>query len=203
MRLQSKTGKTKKRKTRKRRHTSSSSQSCSPPRRRKKRSKKESKKKRRKISPSSTSSLSPSHSSSSESEEEDHVTKRFHIPPVVKGRRMPFITIPFQQKNSNFTGMNQNQIALVDLEIEMLRKGTIKKTQPAQGDFFVELIPCREKRWRLSPCNQSKTVQPVCSFSPFENRRPASFKAHNTGGRLDVQTGPKRCILQCPIRGSS
>ena len=29
---------------------------------------------------------------------------------------------------------------------------------------------------------------------------PFSVKAHNTGGRLDVQTGSEGCILPCPIR---
>ena len=50
------------------------------------------------------------------------------------------------------------------------------------------------------PCDKSKNVEPVHSFSPFQNGRPFSVKADNTGGRLDVQTGSERCILQCPIR---
>ena len=65
---------------------------------------------------------------------------------------------------------------------------------------FEHLIPCGEKRRRLSPCDKSKKVDPVRSFSPFENGTRFLVKAHNTGGRLDVQTGPERCIIQCPIR---
>ena len=48
---------------------------------------------------------------------------------VVKGYRIPFIKMPFQQKIPDFTKMNKKQIALVDLESkEMLRKGAIKRT---------------------------------------------------------------------------
>ena len=64
---------------------------------------------------------------------------------------------------------------------------------------FEQLIPCGEKRRQLSSCNQSKNVEPACSFSSFHNGRPFSVKALNTGERLDVQTGPEGCILQCPI----
>ena len=35
-------------------------------------------------------------------------------------------------------------------------------------------------------------------ISPFQNVWPASVKTLNTGGKLDVQTGPKRFIPQCP-----
>ena len=66
--------------------------------------------------------------------------------------------------------------------------------------YFEQLITCGEKIRRLSPCDKSKSVEPVHSFSPFQNGRPFSVKAHNTGGRLDVQTGSEGCILQCPIR---
>ena len=65
---------------------------------------------------------------------------------------------------------------------------------------FEQLIPYGEKRRTLSPCDKSKNVEPVHSFSPFQNGRPFSVKAHNTVGRLDVQTGHEECILQCPIR---
>ena len=33
---------------------------------------------------------------------------------------------------------------------------------------FEQLIPCGEKRRRLSPCDKSKNVEPVHSFSPFQ-----------------------------------
>ena len=56
---------------------------------------------------------------------------------VVKGYKIPFIKIPFQRKIPNFTKMNKKQIALVDLELkEMLKKGAIMRTQPAQGEFL-------------------------------------------------------------------
>ena len=48
---------------------------------------------------------------------------------VVKGYRIPFIKMLFQQKIPDFTKMNKKQIALVDLESkEMLRKGAITRT---------------------------------------------------------------------------
>ena len=58
-----------------------------------------------------------------------------------KGYSLPFIKIPFQQKLPNVTRMNQEQIALVDLELkEMLKKGAIKRTQPIQGVFMRNLF---------------------------------------------------------------
>ena len=60
---------------------------------------------------------------------------------VVKGNRILFIKTPFQQKIPNFTRKNKKQIALVDLELkDMLRKGAIKSTQPAQGKFLSNLF---------------------------------------------------------------
>ena len=59
----------------------------------------------------------------------------------VKGYRVPLIKIHFQQKTPNFTKMSQKQIALVDLELkEMLTKGAIRRTQPAQGEFLSNLF---------------------------------------------------------------
>ena len=74
-----------------------------------------------------------------------------------------------------------------------------KENSTCSMGAFEQLIPFEEKRQRLSPCNQSKNVEPVHFFSPFQNGRPFSVKALNTGGRSDVQTGPEGCILQCPI----
>ena len=60
---------------------------------------------------------------------------------MVKGNRILFIKTPFQQKIPNFTRKNKKQIALVDLELkDMLRKGAIKSTQPAQGKFLSNLF---------------------------------------------------------------
>ena len=58
-----------------------------------------------------------------------------------KGYSLPFIKIPFQQKLPSVTRMNQEQIALVDLELkEMLKKGAIKRIQPIQGVFMTNLF---------------------------------------------------------------
>ena len=56
---------------------------------------------------------------------------------------------------------------------------------------FEQLIPCRINLKMLSQ---------FIPFCPFQNGRPFSVKAHNTWGRLDVQTGPEGCILQCSTR---
>ena len=65
---------------------------------------------------------------------------------VLKGYKTPFIKIPFQEKIPNFTKMNKKQIALVDLELkEMLKKGAIMRTQPAQGEFLSNLFLVRKK----------------------------------------------------------
>ena len=54
------------------------------------------------------------------------------------------------------------------------------------------------KKMEASPCNQSKNVEPVYSFSPVQNGRPFSVKALNTGGRSDAQIVPGGSMLQCP-----
>ena len=105
---------------------------------------------------------------------------------VVKGYIIPFFKITFRQKIPNFPRMNEKQIAPVDLELkEMLRKGTIKRTQPVQGEFLSNLSLIGKKRSRLFLCNQSENVESVHFFSPFQNGRPFSIKALNTGGGKD------------------
>ena len=64
-----------------------------------------------------------------------------------------------------------------------------KENSTCSRGVFEQLIPCGEERRRLLPCNQSQNVEPVLSFSPFQNGRPFSVKAFNTGGRLAAQTG--------------
>ena len=65
---------------------------------------------------------------------------------VVKGYWIPFIKIPFQQEIPNFRTMNKKQIALVDLKLEeILRKGAITRTQPAQRKFLSNLFLVGEK----------------------------------------------------------
>ena len=116
---------------------------------------------------------------------------------VVNGYRT-FIKMPFQQKIPNFTKMNKKQIALVDLELkEMLRKGAIKRAQPAQGEFLSNLFLVRKKDGGYRPVINLKMLNH--SFSPFQNGKLFSVKAHNTEGRLNVQTGFEGCILQCSI----
>ena len=116
---------------------------------------------------------------------------------VVKGYIIPFFKITFRQKIPNFPRMNEKQIAPVDLELkEMLRKGTIKRTQPVQGEFLSNLSLIGKKRSRLFLCNQSENVESVHFFSPFQNGRPFSIKALNTG---ILQTGSEVCILQFTI----
>ena len=95
---------------------------------------------------------------------------------VVKGYKIPFIKIPFQRKIPNFTKMKKKQIALVGLELKgMLKKGAIIRTQTAQGEFLSNLFLVGKKRRRLSPCDKSKNVEPVHSFSPFQNGRPLKY----------------------------
>ena len=92
--------------------------------------------------------------------------------------------------------MSKKQIALVDLKLkEILRKGEIKRTQPFQGEFLRNLFLVGNINRKLLPCNQSRIVEPVRSFSPFQNGRPFSVKAFNAGRRMDVGTGPKGCLL--------
>ena len=84
---------------------------------------------------------------------------------MVKGYRIPFIKIPFQRKIPNFTKMNKKQVALVDLELkEMLRKGTIMRTQPGQGEFLSILFLVGKKDGGYHPViNLKKLIQ----FVPF------------------------------------
>ena len=106
------------------------------------------------------------------------------------------------KKSSNFPRINNKQITLVDLKLkEMLRKWVIKRTQPLQGEFLSNLFLTGKKRRRLSLCNQFKNVEPVHSFSPFQNERPFVVKALSTRGRLDVRTGSdgEGCTFKCPI----
>ena len=65
---------------------------------------------------------------------------------MVKGYTIPFIEIHFQQKIPNFIRMSIKQISLVDLKLKKIfRKGAIKRTQPAQGEFLSNLFLVGEK----------------------------------------------------------
>ena len=107
----------------------------------------------------------------------------------------------FSTKNSKFYKDEQEANCSCGFGIkgDVEERGNNENSTCSRG-VFEHLIPYGEKRRRLSPCDKSKNVEPVHSFSPFQNGRPFSVKVHHTGGRLDVQTGPEGCIFQCPIR---
>ena len=107
----------------------------------------------------------------------------------------------FSTKNSKFYKDEQEANCSCGFGIkgDVEERGNNENSTCSRG-VYEQLIPCGKKRRRLLPCDKSKNVEPVHSFSPFQTGRPFSVKAHNTGGRLDVQTGPEGCILQCPIR---
>ena len=94
---------------------------------------------------------------------------------VVKGYGIPFNKIPFQQKNSKFYKNEQEANCSRGFGIKgyVEERGNKENATCSRG-VFEQLIPCGEKRWRLLPCNQSKNVEPVQSFSPFQNGRPFS-----------------------------
>ena len=88
---------------------------------------------------------------------------------MVKGYRIPFIKIPFQQEIPNFTKMNKKQIALVDLELEeMLRKGAITRTQPAQREFLSNLFLVGEKEGGYRPVINLKMLNQFIPFLHFK-----------------------------------
>ena len=88
---------------------------------------------------------------------------------VVKGYKIPFIKIPFQRKIPNFTKMNKKQIALVDLELkEMLKKGAIMRTQPAQGEFLSILFLMGKKDGGYRPVINLKMLNQLILFLHFK-----------------------------------
>ena len=106
----------------------------------------------------------------------------------------------FSTKNSKFYKNEQEANCSRGFGIKGdVEERSNKESPTSSKGVFEQFIPCEEKRWRLSPCNQSRNVEPVHSFSPFQNGKLFSVKAHNTEGRLNVQTGFEGCILQCSI----
>ena len=88
---------------------------------------------------------------------------------VVRGYKIPFIKIPFQQKIPDFTRMKKKEIALMDLELkEMLRKGAIKRTQPAQGEFLSNLFLLGQKDGGYRPVTNLKTLNQFIPFLHFK-----------------------------------
>ena len=72
-------------------------------------------------------------------------------------------------KSPNFTRINKKYIALVNLELkEMLRKGVIKKTQPAQGEFLSNLFLVRKKDEGYHPVINLKMLNQLISFFHFK-----------------------------------
>ena len=60
---------------------------------------------------------------------------------VVKGYKILFIKITFQQKVPSFMRMNKKKIALMEGELkEMLTKGKAKRTQTIYGEFLRNLF---------------------------------------------------------------
>ena len=93
--------------------------------------------------------------------------------------------------------MSKKQIALVDLELkEMSRKGAIKRTQPAQGEFLRNLFLVGEKDGGYRPVTSRRMLN---QFIPFLHFKMEGLSQLKGGGRLDVQTGHEVCILQWPI----
>ena len=96
----------------------------------------------------------------------------------------------FSTKNSKFYKDEQEANCSCGFGIkgDVEERGNNENSTCSRG-VFEHLIPYGEKRQRLSPCDKSKNVEPANSFSSFQNGRPFSVKAHNTGGRLSLQTG--------------
>ena len=88
---------------------------------------------------------------------------------VVTGYTIPFIKISSQQKIPNFTRMNKKQIALVDLELKkILQKGTIKRTQPVQGEFLSNLFLVGKKDGGYRPVINLKMLNQFIPFLHFK-----------------------------------
>ena len=130
------------------------------------------------------------------------LTKVVDIPPIVTGKGL-HDTIhqdTFSTKNFKFYKNEQEANSSRGFEIkEDVEKRSNQENSTCSRRVLEKLIPFGEKRRRLLPCNQSKNVEPVRSFSPFQNGRPFPIKAINTEGRLDVQARPEGFTLQCPI----
>ena len=119
---------------------------------------------------------------------------------VVKGYKIPFIKITFQQKVPSFMRMNKKKIALMEGELkEVLTKGKAKRTQTIYGEFLRNLFLWGGKDGGFCLVINLKMLNQIVLFLHFLNGRPFSVKALNTRGRLNAQTGAEICILQCSI----
>ena len=67
---------------------------------------------------------------------------------IVKRYKIPFVSLPFQEKIPNLTKMSKEQLSLVEQEVlEMLEKGAIQKVVPTQGQFLNNLFLVKKKGW--------------------------------------------------------
>ena len=65
--------------------------------------------------------------------------------------------------------MNKKQIALVDLELkDMLKKGAIMRTQPAQGEFSNNLFLVEKKDGGFRPVINLKMLNQFIPFLHFK-----------------------------------
>ena len=83
----------------------------------------------------------------------------------------------FSSKNSAFYKNEQKTNCSRGFKIKGdVEKRRNKENSTSSRGILEQLIPCEEKRRRLLPCNQSKNLEPVRSFSPFQNGRLSLLK---------------------------
>ena len=123
---------------------------------------------------------------------------------MVKGYRIPFIKIPFQRKIRNFTKMMKKQLALVDLELkEVLRKGTIIRTQPAQGEFFSNLFHAGKKDGGYCPAINLKMLNQFIPFLHFKIESPSQLNHIIQEGDWMCKLDLKDAYFSVPLDRSS
>ena len=121
---------------------------------------------------------------------------------MVKGYTIPFIKIPFPQKNSNFTRMNKKQITLVDLELKMLKKGAIKRTQPVQGEFLNNLFLVGKKGHYL-PAINLKILNQFIPFLHFKMKGLSQLKHLIQEGEWMSKLDLKDAYFSVPLNRNS
>ena len=123
---------------------------------------------------------------------------------VVKGYKIPFIKIPFQRKIPNFTKMNKKQIALVDLELkEMLKKGAIMRTQPAQGEFLSNLFLMGKKDGGYRPVINLKMLNQFIPFLHFKMEGLSQLKRIIQEGDWMCKLDLKDAFFSVPLDRNS
>ena len=123
---------------------------------------------------------------------------------VVKGHRISSIKIPFEQKIPNFTRMNKKQITLVYLKLkEMLRKGAIKRTQPAQVEFLSNLFLVGKKYGVYRPVINLKMLNQFIPFLHFKREGLSLLKHIIQEGDWMCQLDLKDAYLSVPLDQNS